>query len=411
VLRQLICSAGFAVSLLSGCSEDATTPSSDAHPSIVTIAGDNSEIAGFADGDATKDARFNWPEGLVLDASGETLFIADSINHAIRKLDIRTNQVTTLAGVGAEPGATDSLDDKGNRTKARFNTPRNLVMSADARSLYVTDTGNFAIRRIDLNTGDVVTILGQLGEPGTADGIGSSARFGNESPFLPWSGGMAIDASDPRNEIMYIADSANQTIRAANLATLEVTTIAGQVGQIGFADGKGSTALFNKPAGVVIANGRLIVTEANNLTVRAIDLKTYEVTTVAGKAPKNPNHFCENISLELPPECDWIDAAKGTDARFRFPFGATSDGDNGMFFADSHNNVIRHLDVQNTSVTTVAGVQREVLDDIPHPSTESSKTEPGTFWHPTHVAFHPPNILYVSDRSANCVRRVELLEP
>lgn len=391
--------------------ETSTTPEPETRPTIETIAGANSEMAGFADGDAKDEARFNWPEGLALDAKGEQLYIADSINHAIRKLDLGTKTVTTLAGVGAEAGSNDSVNEEGVLSPARLDTPRNLILNADESALYFTDTGNYVIRKVDLKTLEVTTVLGSKGRPGSSDGIGAEARFGNESPFYPWSGGMALDERDPSRPTMYIADSGNQTIRAADLTTGEVTTIAGQVGVAGFADGAGSQALFNKPAGLVILNGKLVVTEANNIDVRSIDLVTHEVTTLAGKAPQNPNHYCENISLELPPECDWIDSDQGVEARFRFPFGVTPDGTGGMFLADSHNNVIRRIDVTSTAVTTVAGVQQEVLDDIPHASTDSSATEPGTFWHPTHVAFHPPNILYVSDRSANCIRRVELASP
>lgn len=376
---------------------------------IMTIAGKNSAQPGFADGDAKSTARFDAPEGLALDPTGNQLYVADSFNHAIRHLDLLTNKVTTVAGVGGKKGSNDTTTDAGGGfVPARLDTPRNLVFDPSGKSLYFTDTGNFVIRRLDLAGYKVTTVFGKAGFPGTADGSGGDARFGKMGQ--PWGGGMVIDAkTDPQHPILYVADSANQTIRAIDLTTREVKTIVGQAGVAGFADGTGLEAKLNKPAGVALDGaGNLYVVEANNLGIRRIDLTTKKVVLVAGKAPANPNQFCENVSPVIPPECGWVDASKGTDARFRFPFGVAPDEKGGMFMLDSHNNVVRHFDMRTTAVTTVAGVQREVLDDIPHESHDTTADEPGTFWHPSHVAFKGPNVLFVADRSANCIRRVEL---
>jgi hypothetical protein len=209
----------------------------------------------------------------------------------------------------------------------------------------------------------VTTVFGKVGSAGTTDGVGAEARFGRSGLGNPWSGGMVIDAkTDPAHPLMYVSDSANQTIRSLDLATNEVK----------------------------------------------IDLTTKNVVTVAGKAPASPYQFCELISVVLPPECGWIDATRGLDARFRFPFGVAPDQKGGFFIVDSHNDVIRRFDMASTAVSTVAGVQMEILDDVPHASDESTPAQYGTFWHPTNVAFAAPNVLYVSDRSANCIRRVEL---
>jgi sugar lactone lactonase YvrE len=377
---------------------------------ILTIAGKNSEESAFADGDAA-DARFALPEGLVLDATGENLFIADMNNHAIRRLELGTMKVTTVAGVGTHRGSNDTSDEGGFQP-ARLHTPRNLVLDPSGTSLYFTDTGNYVIRRLDLPTAKVTTVFGKSGEQGAADGVGNDARFGRSGFGNPWGGGMVIDSTtDPARPVMYVADSGNSTIRSIDLTTREVKTIAGEVGVAGFADGMGLTAKFNKPSGLVLdGKGKLFVTEANNIDIRQIDLATMAVTTVAGKAPGQPNHFCENISPVQPPECGAADSTTGIEARFRFPFGVAPDQKGGFYLVDSHNNLIRHFDMTSTAVATVAGVQKELLDDIPHASAESSSspTRYGTFWHPTHVAFKAPNILFVADRSANCIRRVEL---
>lgn len=377
-----------------------------APPAIIrTIAGRNSASSGFADGDALVDARFDTPEGLALDPSGRHLYIADTANHAIRRLDLTTMTVTTVAGVGTMPGSADTPAPGG---KSLLRTPRNLVFAPDG-SLYFTDTGNYVVRRLDVTSGMVTTVLGKSGAAGSADGRGQEARFGAAGIGNPWGGGLAIDVTTtPASPVMYLADTANSTVRAVDLVTRDVRTLAGRAGVLGFADGPAASAVFNKPAGLALVGGKLYVTEANNIDVRAIDLAARIVTTVAGKAPRDPYQFCEFISSVQPPECGWMDSPRGTDARFRFPFGVALDTSAGFYIVDSHNSVIRRFDTVTSAVTTAAGVQMEILDDIPHESEETTADREGTFWHPTHAVFTPPNILYVADRAANCIRRVEL---
>ncbi len=385
--------------LAAACTEPPTSEP-ETHPIIETIAGENSDRAGFADGLGTA-ARFAAPEGLALDAAGRYLYIADSNNHTIRRLEVATHEVITVAGVGGEHGAGDG----DLSSPARFDTPRNLALSSDGATLFVTDVGNYVIRSIDIASPSftVTTSFGTATIPGSSDGVGLAAQFGRTGFTTPWTGGLAIDG-----DTLYVADSGNQTIRQIDLVTREVVTIAGIVGMAGARDGDAAQALFHKPAGLLADRGAVWITEANNIDVRLLDRG--KVSTLAGNAPDDPRLFCENISPELPPECGWLDAPVGVDARFRFPFGVTSDGAGGMFVVDSHSNVIRHVDLETTAVTTVAGVASELLDDIPRASTDSTELAPGTFSHPTHVAFAPPDTLFVSDRSANCIRRV-VLEP
>jgi sugar lactone lactonase YvrE len=384
--------------IASACS---ATPATGPITQIVTFAGTNSERSGFADG-PSELAKFDAPEGLALDAARRYLYIADSNNHAIRRVDLETREVVTIAGVGGQSGLNDGDAD----VRARFHTPRNLALSADGARLYVTDAGNFVIRAIDLDGGHfaVTTVFGTPGVAGTSDGIGTAARFGRTGFTTPWTGGLAVSG-----DVMYVADSGNQTIRSIDLVTGMVSTIAGVAGVAGARDGATSQALFHKPAALAVdARGDVWVTEANNIDIRRI--AGGNVLTMAGDAPEDARHFCENISPEIPPECGWRDAPDGRDARFRFPFGVALDEANGMFVVDSHSNVLRRVDLTTTAVTTIAGVPTELRDDIPRASSDSTTSQPGTFSHPTHVVYASPDTLYVSDRSANCIRRVVLDE-
>src|SRR5438105_3073111 len=106
--------------------------------SVVTIAGKNSAQPGYADGDALGGALFDAPEGLALDATGEQLYVADSNNHVIRHVNLVTNKVTTVAGVGTQAGSNDTSNNGGNFVPAHLSTPRNLLFDPSGQSLYFT---------------------------------------------------------------------------------------------------------------------------------------------------------------------------------------------------------------------------------------------------------------------------------
>ncbi len=166
---------------------------------------------GFADGTGAS-ARFHSPEGMYSD--GTNLYVVDYNNSTIRKIVISTGVVTTLAG---SPGLTGSTDGIG--AAARFNTPLGIVR--EDTNLYVTDTGNSTIRKIDINTGAVTTFAGSAGSLGSTDstdGTGSTARFNGPN-------GIASDGT-----YLYVADTSNSTIRKIALSTGAVTTLAGSAG-------------------------------------------------------------------------------------------------------------------------------------------------------------------------------------
>ena len=240
---------------------------------VTTVAGQPG-VAGFADGFGTA-ARFNFPRGLVLDAAGN-LYVADSLNHIIRKVDA-TGAVSTFAGLATTAGSND-----GTNGSARFNQPWGLAIDSTG-NLFVTDYSNATIRRI--TAAGVVTTLAGLApsvnvvNTGSADGTGTVARF-----FQP--GGIAVDAAGN----LFVADTFNQTIRKITSAGV-VTTIGGKAGQSGSLDGLAGVATFSSPYGIAVdANGTLYVADQANSTIRAggvpkapvISLQPQNVTVTAG---------------------------------------------------------------------------------------------------------------------------------
>lgn len=206
---------------------------------VTTFAGKGGE-AGSADGGRLA-ARFNSPGGIGI-GTDDTLYIADSANHTVRKIE-PSGLVSTVAGRAEEPGNVD-----GWGLEARFTYPADVVVDSQG-NLYVADAANNSIRKITTQ-GQVVTLAGYRGRPGTADGVGKVARF--RTPLS-----LAIDPSGD----LIVADYLNLTLRRVSPSG-EVSTIAGFPGAPSLADGSGPVARFKAPGGIAIdAAGQIYISD------------------------------------------------------------------------------------------------------------------------------------------------------
>ena len=184
-----------------------------------------------------------------IDAAG-TVYVADTFNHAIRRIT-PAGVVTTLAGLAGTPGSAD-----GTGSTARFATPRAIAVDA-AGNVYVAELSH-TIRKITPG-GVVSTLAGLANAVGSADGTGSAARFADPQ-------GVAVDAAGK----MYVSDTANRTIRAITPAGV-VTTLAGLAGATGNVDGTGSAARFARPRGASVdAAGNVYVADTDNGSIRKV---------------------------------------------------------------------------------------------------------------------------------------------
>ena len=167
----------------------------------VTLAG-AAGSPGFVDG-AGSVARFNFPASIAV--VGQTLYIADQNNFAVRRLSLKDLTVSTLAG--GTQGTTDGVG-----TSAQLD---GIVagIATDGTNLYLPDATNHIIRRIKIATAQVTTIAGQVGVTGTTDAVGTSALF--NSPRGATSDGLTL----------YVSDRNNASIRTINLTTLAVGTL------------------------------------------------------------------------------------------------------------------------------------------------------------------------------------------
>jgi sugar lactone lactonase YvrE len=206
---------------------------------VTTLAGDGT--AGFTDGAGTA-ARFNSPTGLALDAAGN-LFVADSLNHAIRKIDPQ-GTVTTVAGDGTK-GLADG-------TSARFNIPIGLVAAPDG-SLYIADRDNNALRKLVGNT--VSTVAGS-----------------QDVHRIYFDGPAATTRFNPPNSMAFGADGLLYFTTTADIYTLEangeVHSYAGSA-QRGYDDGVNFVAAFYDLGGLCFSpNDVMYVVDGNR--IRAI---------------------------------------------------------------------------------------------------------------------------------------------
>ncbi len=272
---------------------------------VTTIAG-TAQTNGSANGVGTA-ATFNGVSGIAVDGSGN-LFVADTNNHTIRKIG-PDGTVTTYAGTAGSAGSTD-----GTGAAARFNTPSDVAVDG-AGNLYVSDTGNNTVRRIApggvvttwagtagvagsadgtgaaasffgprgiaVNAAGTVyvvdaynytiraisparavtTFAGRAGAYGSADGVGTAARFGS-SGFGPY--GVEVDAAGN----VYVSDAGNGLIRLITPGGT-VTTLAGYPGYIGSSDGTGAYASFSIPLGLAVdGSGNVFVADSGNSTIR-----------------------------------------------------------------------------------------------------------------------------------------------
>jgi sugar lactone lactonase YvrE len=354
---------------------------------VTTLAG-SATVRGYVDGPGA-DALFDGPAGLWNDGAG-TLYVADERNAVLRAVDLATSAVTTYAGAQSI-GSRD-----GTGIAAQFSGPAGVV--SDGTTAYVADTGNDTIRKVVLATGAVTTLAGAVGEASFADGAGSVARFdqpqglaidcaaqalyvadtanrrirrvdlgdGSVStltvrvakgdPFIGFDApsGIALDAGR-----LFVTDYTDDVVVAIDLATAIVSTIAGTYGVPGRADGTGVGAAFYGPLGLAAdGHGRLFVADDLNEMIRTVDIEGGAVSTLAGQ----------------PLQGGSVDGV-GASALFHFPVGVAADGDGNLFVCDLANNAVRHIDVATGAVTTVIGAANAAgvrLGPLPAQLTEPS---------------------------------------
>jgi hypothetical protein len=307
-------------------------------------------VFGTNDGTGTA-TRFNGPVHPAMDGVG-SLFVADVFNHTIRKIT-PAGVVTTLAGNAGVSGT-----NNGTGSAARFNQPHGVGVDTNG-NVFVADWGSHTIRKVT-SAGVVTTLAGSPGNPGWVDATGSAARFN-----MPEC--VAVDT----NGNIFVAERENFVIRKVTPAGV-VTTLAGNPGVRGWADGTGNSALFDDPSGVTVDSaGNLFVGDRGNDVIRKVT-PAGVVTTLAG-SPGNRG---------------WADGA-GSAALFNRPSGVGADSVGNVFVTEEGNHTIR--------IVTAAGVVTTIGGLAGTTGTNDGVGSSARFNLPVGVAVNGTGVLYVAD--------------
>jgi hypothetical protein len=163
--------------------------------SVSTLAG-TSGVAGSTNGVGTM-SQFNFPIGVAISADGTYALVADRDNHLIRRIDMATASVSTLVGISGSFGFTNGVG-----TNSRFNQPRGVAISADGTYALVADSGNHLIRRINMTTASVSTLAGTSGVAGSTNGVGTNSQFRNPYGVAIFADGTYALVADWNNHLI-----------------------------------------------------------------------------------------------------------------------------------------------------------------------------------------------------------------
>jgi DNA-binding beta-propeller fold protein YncE len=266
------------------------------------------------DGGLATCALLNFPSAVAVDSAG-TLFIADTWNHRIRRVDSKTGVIQTVAGTGQSKWTGDC----GPGVSASLNEPVALVL--DGTRLYIADQSNNRIRILDLDSGVITTVAG----------TGDSGYNGDGMPAvesaLAGPSGLALDQEGN----LYIADTFNGRIRMIDRNTGFISTVAGDGAEFRYERGvnEPSQALA-RPYGIAMTpQGHVLITDSDHHLIRKWDAKKKEMTLVAGNG-----------------QSTWAgDGGPASDSSLSFPFGVAVDGLGNIAIADTFNHRIRYIPV------------------------------------------------------------------
>ena len=274
--------------------------------------------AGLGDGNFS-DATFFRPQGLVF--NDDMIFVADTENHAIRKIDLVADKVITVAGTGKQ-GPWMSAGGKGKETA--LSSPWDVA--AKDNFIFVAMAGNHQIWTYDTKT-DMVSPYAGNGYENIIDGERMRAQLAQPS-------GLSIS-----DNILYFADSETSSVREIDLKSGYVRTIVGQgLFSFGHKDGSTNDALFQHPLGLCATQNQVFVADTYNSALRAIDLKNETVTTIIGK--KDAAGICRLDD----PSCDSLGLYEPSDVKWYKDM---------LYISDTNNHLIRVYDLKTNLLKTL----------------------------------------------------------
>jgi DNA-binding beta-propeller fold protein YncE len=267
---------------------------------------------GSADGTFDK-ASFYRPQGMALD--GDLLYVADTENHLIRQVDLKTSTVTTIAGTGEQ--MREYFKSGAARTVA-LSSPWDLQLVG--RTLYIAMAGPHQIWKLDLDKKEVETFAGS-GREARKDGPLLDAGFAQPS-------GLASSGTH-----LFVADSESNIIRSIDVDSGKVKTlVGGDLFDFGDVDGKGDEVRLQHPLGLVQLGDKILIADTYNHKVKELDPQAQSVRTFLGTGKPGQ--------------------ADGSTPSFYEP-GGLSVANGQLYVADTNNHAVRVVDLKSKTTTTL----------------------------------------------------------
>ena len=291
---------------------------------ITTVAG-NGTLGYNGDDIAATSAELGGPNGVALDSAGN-MYIADTSNFRIRKVDASTGVISTVAGNGYQGYDGDNI----SATSAELSLPTAVALDS-AGNLYIADTGNVRIREVNASTGLITTVAGNGAYGYNGDNIAAT------SAELYYPAGVALDSAGN----LYIVDAINDRIREVNASTGLITTVAGN-GSLGYnGDNIAATSaeLYYPEAVALDSAGNLYIADIGNQRIREVNASTGVISTVTGNGTRGYNG--DNIAATSAELCE--------------PVGVALDSAGNLYIEDNDNQRIREVNASTGVISTVTG--------------------------------------------------------
>ena len=264
------------------------------------------------DGGPALKALLNYPTAIAVDQDGH-LYIADTMNHRVRRVDAKTGLISTLAGVGQPRFSGDG----GPSVNAGLNEP--AALAVHGTRVYIADQSNNRVRMIDVATEIITTVAGTGLAGYNGDGMPATEAS------LAGPSGLAVGADGT----LYIADTFNGRIRGVDPTTGMISTVAGDGGDYRYqGPTETSSGSLSRPSGISLdLDGNLLITDSDNHLVRRWERATGRIDRIAGTGEASGGG----------------DGGSALEAGLSYPFGIVVDANGRVLVADTFNHRMREI--------------------------------------------------------------------